>query len=484
MYAIMEVVSKVFPKKTYAVMVHKLYVDRVKKFLYGVERDWIEVLDNNGVGVNTSSNNTCSTSTPSSSSSSPPPVELLDTPSITGVSRARRGYVLLLFKNVPREMADLSPFARQNISWVGRITHHQQWPDENITNNSTIDTTIGDVLWKNFCQKIDTDLKKVLLRVDCYPRSITEQVCLQLQQAAAADDDHNNITDAFEGPIPMTMSRSKCTHRLTVIVLLHSITKNYTTLYWGWETNRNVIDLKLNHEASNEIRIVPANIRTGADADGTIIDCAAPVSRAYYKLQQVIDDMLLLSPKNGASLALTGAGLDLGAAPGGWTQVLLHHAKLCPVVVAVDAAQLAHRVSRLPQVVHIQSSMEAAQLPTHCRQYSIVVCDACVNWNDLLDDDVLIRVLIQTANQWTVPAFAVITLKLPFKTVGSIQNHIQSIHEKLPHFLWNMCQTMYPKDSNVDDTDESTTVIKPAYRLVHLMANSDSERTLIAKFDK
>jgi hypothetical protein len=94
---------------------------------------------------------------------------------------------------------------------------------------------------------------------------------------------------------------------------------------------------------------------------------------------------------------------------------------------------------------------------------------------------------------WTLPAVAVITLKMPFKTVGSIQRHVEDMQCKLPSFLRdlehgmlsNVSSTLESKDG-ATGTLESPSRAKPIrtrYQLVHLMANADSERTVVAVFE-
>lgn len=104
--------------------------------------------------------------------------------------------------------------------------------------------------------------------------------------------------------------------------------------------------------------------------DGEKMDVAPldmPVSRAYYKLAQVFDDDTLLKvmaaqqqPSDDKSSATSmrttmfshGNGMDIGASPGGWTQVLYNTLHI-PTIIALDPAMLAERVMKLPGVHHI-----------------------------------------------------------------------------------------------------------------------------------
>jgi hypothetical protein len=98
-------------------------------------------------------------------------------------------------------------------------------------------------------------------------------------------------------------------------------------------------------------------------------------------------------------------------------------------------------------------------------------------------------------------------MKLPFKTLGSIQRNVQQIKERLG--LSDLQQQQNPKTGGSEDEEKSPTpswldqmalhfskqdsvsssnntnksrVVQWRAHVVHLMANSDSERTLIATF--
>lgn len=651
-----------FYRRTYAVMVHKLYAERVQDFLYSSgnsQKAWMVHSAAAAAAVPAIAANADSVPIDTDTFQQRKRhqhrnregggvVTVLDTPSLTGVSQARRGYVLLLMENLlpsssipsadqqqrqqkdePILLGRLPAMARQNISWVGRITHSATVYTP-ITNNNTIHTgrtntitppttnNIGALLYQTTLLQSTTTTSNnnnnMRLRVDCHPKELVESICRQLQQAAtrshlqqqqqqqnkrqkttndtvgesaaigaslppgeddAEDGGSQNDLDEypFEGPIAMTLSRSHCTHRLTVIAIPqqqqqqpavasnnHSqpattTTEQYTSpqsldssptttattyqYYWGLadrETDADAMELKLNHEAAEEIVVVPANAAGQDDTTQTIkqqqqqatgSSCTSttgsssciPLSRAYYKLHQVWHDSLCRETAWRRQCQTTttnciggGAGLDLGAAPGGWTQVMMHHVGLT-TVVAVDAGIVAQRAlvpfspkrPSLPSaatigdnattvasgttvtenktargVLHLQSSMEAANL-TVAQPYSILVCDASMGWSELLE---LISTKIVTRCTWTLPAVAVITLKMPFKTAGSVKRHIQDMHNTLPGFVRKMEQGMYPhvpQSGNSEDLD--TQRIHTRYRLEHLMANADSERTVVAIFE-
>lgn len=510
---------------TFAVMVHKLYADRVATFLYGSgsSEPW-DVVTDDTVVLGKRKAEAMATAVEGGGCcfwNHDHRITVLDTPALTGVSQARRGYVLLLLEQVTvaQKFADLSAMARQNIAWVGRITH--SFPEATTAATTTTAAVlerpndaaaaatvnnIGGLIWESVLSSLwkqnnkdVVDLSQILLRVDCHPRSLARDICGQLQQAAArGTGTAADLTDPFEGLIPMTLSRSNCTHRLTVIQIATSsgstsADRSHPTYryYWGLESRHSdspvfITELKLNHEAAEDIRVVPSDNLTGMDITETFqgsnaatatknsIDITkAPLSRAYYKLQQVWEEYLQQDEALSSLFSSDAAtGLDLGAAPGGWTQVLVHSVRL-RTVVAVDAARLAHRVASLPAVRHIPSTMEAATTAdwTMAQPYSMLVCDASVQWTDLLE------LTVSTAKKcnWTLPAVTVLTLKLPFKTLGSIQRHLDRIYDKLPQYLSDMAAAMYPL--------VTAQKIQKRYRLVHLMANADSERTIIAIFD-
>lgn len=146
-----------------------------------------------------------------------------------------------------------------------------------------------------------------------------------------------------------------------------------------------------------------------------------------------------------------------------------------PRVVAVDPGCIGVRVSSLPQVTHVQSRLNdwtlAKDLASH-GPYTIAACDASVLWADLLE--MLVRAVASSA-EWLVPCVWVVTLKFPFKTTGSVQRQIELIQERLPKFLNDLSQAMYPKQFGH---------IRASHQLLHLMANSDSERTLLIVFER
>lgn len=432
-------------KDAFAVYVHKLLAERVKVHLFQEALEW---------KISSASATSSDSGSPAATSASrkrPLPTcsyEILSSEEIKGVSKLRRGYHLVLLTGVTGSVSSISPMARKNISWASRV-------DFRMKTSEAEGTAILKTIVSNF------DITKDLLRVDVYPRSETERICLALQQAAGSTD-----TNPFEGPILMTKSATNCTHRTVVII-------DKGTIYWGTmdksvTSDKDLMMTKFNHQATEEVLFQASDSKTGADI-GPTVDATLPLSRAYYKLEQVWDDVLAH-----ANIPLL-SGLDLGACPGGWTQVLVHLAKLSRVV-AVDPGRLADRVLALPQVTfvgHALQSKEAATTICNLGKdmlYSHVVCDASLILDNVFDKVVgeLLQALPEK-NIFALPSCWVITIKLPFKTQHSLARHIARAKEWAPVKLEEIKNLVYPFRK-----------VTVRYTFAHLMANADSERTLIA----
>lgn len=393
-----------------------------------------------------------------------------------GVRKNRRGFSLLLLKNVT--MADglgfLSPFARQNISWASRLSHLMQKNDE----DCNVDQAIGEEIFRTISGSNSDDavstfqISANVLRVDTYPKEACQQICLKLQRAAILSEESTGTSSSpiypnncYEGPITMTKSLTKCTHILTVISLDGFI-------LWGISDKACHAKVKLNHDAAKEVVVEPTHEGTGKDLD-PLANQSAPVSRAYYKLTQVWEDIISKENIFSSSTKLEG-GIDLGASPGGWTQVLRN--VRVSYVLAVDPGMIAKRIlSNYSNVYHV-----AADLSSHTtvkaisereRPLSVLVCDACIDNHLILDK---IEQLLEQLPQgsWSLPSSWVITLKFPFKTTDSLQRNIEKIMKAIPSQLQRMGRIAYEGK------------ICARFRIVHLMANSDGERTLIVLWEQ
>lgn len=118
------------------------------------------------------------------------------------------------------------------------------------------------------------------------------------------------------------------------------------------------------------------------------------VSRAEFKLLEAIEVFGLQLPQE-------GTGLDLGAAPGGWTRVLRQKGLK---VIAVDPALLDPRVAADPGVTHFRDlAQKYFENPT--------LCDIMVN--DMRMDCMLSARLMNEGAKTLVPhGLGVLTLKL------------------------------------------------------------------------
>ena len=486
------------PDRTWAVMVHKIYQARVVEYLMGRR-------------PHTANDDAA--------------VVVLDTVEPKGPSQGRRGYVVVLCRAVQRiPTSHLSALARQNISWTAALQHVVTLHHPHNNNNHGW-TELATALYTTLLLPLHTvtttttTTTDMLLRIDVHPRALLETLCGQLQQAAAAatgstwrsvDDD-----DPFEGPIPMTASRSQCTVRLTVVIITTNTTtttsggttscplgqEQYppqptdtttttttTTCYWGIDrrpTDNDAIDLRLNHESNQELNIVAMLPENGNDPpthnhknnnnnnnsslspplSPPLLPITTPLSRAHYKMLQVWHDILqpLQHPRGGAAL-------DLGASPGGWIQVLQHDMQCAPIY-AVDPALLAARVLRhgagvvhMPCMLH-QFADHAARM-THTPLRTLV-CDASVLWAELWQS--LLDHIFPHIASWQFPAVLVLTCKLPYRTAGSIARHVAAMHAQLPAFI----DKMRPHFGTAAEE------VSIESQFLHLFANSESERTLV-----
>lgn len=437
------------------------------------------------------------------------------------VSQNRRGFHVLLCREIGSGRGSskgyhhdyclptrLSPCARQNISWMARLQYYRRVvvvdtssssgaASRNLlasSSSSTSSSAMATSVWQTLAEDPSFDRLTDRIRVDVFPRTLLEPVCGALQARAHAslvdDDDETPLpSDPFEGPLQMTASRSQSTLRLTVVLVPEAVkggdhdknaaSRSVTTCYWGMDRrprDNALLDLELNQEANAEMAIVamqPSDGKEPIPAPHPTI----PLSRAYYKLAQVWTDEL--QPRC-LDLA-NGAGLDLGASPGGWTQILLHDVGLS-TVVCVDPAVMAQRVLRHPGVRHVPHRLQdwrRCQTERHGTAFSAVVCDASVLWSTLLDD---LSTHVVPFTRWTLPVVLVLTCKLPFRTAGSIARHVQGIRERVPDLL-DEWKPYFVAAASTATATATTTVRKQGvameWKLLHLFANSESERTLL-----
>lgn len=126
------------------------------------------------------------------------------------------------------------------------------------------------------------------------------------------------------------------------------------------------------------------------------------ISRAEFKLLEALEVF-------GVTLPAHGRALDLGAAPGGWTRLLLDAGLQ---VVAVDPARLDPRLVRRPGLTHYRSYAETYLEETADQHQSFAVIT-----NDIRTDArQAARLLVQAREHLRRDGFIISTLKLPHAT--------------------------------------------------------------------
>jgi len=489
----------------YGILCHRQYVDRVSNALLGVDDEWRTIDDD----VNKAS------TVPSVDQSSK--CLLVPTSMEKGPRKSRTGYSLLVVQNCIVSPAKLPPTARRQLSWAGRLSHKTEIKDhcvvdeqkietnltgkkrtrsneneeeeQNVSYILIIDTTAVEI-WKELTSN-GFDIDKDVLRIDVHPKLINSnsEVCAAIQRSAK-----EGTSSTAESPIKLALSASAVTTVVSVVFTSQQIA------FWGIAPNRQHFDelnQRLNDNATREVAVKATDCKSGLDLDkpsACQFPSDTPVSRAHYKLAQVFEDENLLDKiaslrdintggKHSRHLLLNhGSGLDVGASPGGWTQVLCN--QLCIPTVAVDPAVLAKRVASLKGVTHIRaelSSQEAVAGMAQHAPYSTIVCDACLSNPKALIEKIIEalesveHVLRESGNEKAVvtwPLCTVFTLKFPHKTTGSIARFIGLASEALPEYFRRFSLLGGQDKGNVEVT----------YKICHLFANSVSERTVIAVF--
>ena len=144
-----------------------------------------------------------------------------------------------------------------------------------------------------------------------------------------------------------------------------------------------------------------------------------------------------------------------------------------PRVVAVDQGILAKRVAALEgvhQLVAELSSPPVAKMLNEMLPLSMLVCDASTDSNEILEKIVtLVRRIGKGC--WTLPCVWVVTLKLPYKTVRSLERNLGKVLETIPGHLEAAAELAFDHQVSIQ------------FKILHLMANSDSERTIVALFN-
>lgn len=132
------------------------------------------------------------------------------------------------------------------------------------------------------------------------------------------------------------------------------------------------------------------------------------ISRAEFKLLEALDTFHVLLPAS-------GRGLDVGAAPGGWTRLL---AERNLSVVAVDPAELDPRVMALKNVRHIKKLIQDVQLK---ESFDLIVNDMRMDARDAA------RIMLDLADHLQPDGAAIMTLKLPEHRSGEVAESAMKI---------------------------------------------------------
>ena len=126
------------------------------------------------------------------------------------------------------------------------------------------------------------------------------------------------------------------------------------------------------------------------------------ISRAEFKLLEALEVF-------GVTLPAHGRALDLGAAPGGWTRLLLD---VGLHVVAVDPARLDPRLIKRPHLEHYHGYAEAYLEESTKQRWRFAVIT-----NDMrMDAREAARLLVQAERCLQADGFVISTLKLPHAT--------------------------------------------------------------------
>ncbi len=137
------------------------------------------------------------------------------------------------------------------------------------------------------------------------------------------------------------------------------------------------------------------------------------ISRAKYKLMEAIDVFKI-------DIGRFSSALDLGAAPGGWTSVLLEHGLQ---VTAVDTGDMDDRLNRYPNFKFIKAN--ASELELEENSFDLLTSD--VSWNPKNTA----RLINSASACLKAGGIAVVTLKLMGDKVRKTIKEVQSIYKEV-----------------------------------------------------
>ncbi len=166
---------------------------------------------------------------------------------------------------------------------------------------------------------------------------------------------------------------------------------------------------------------------------------ASQVSRSYLKLEDAITSLFTYDEQKNI-LSEGSSAIDLGAAPGGWTQFLAERGVF---VTAIDGAQLDESISNLPNVKHLpfDGLTYRPKDPT-----TILTCD-------IVESPLRVAHALEWWFENHIMQFAVINFKLPMKSnrIGIILQCISILQRKNYEYR---CKHLY------SDREEVTLAVK------------------------
>ncbi|KAL3780563.1 hypothetical protein HJC23_004155 [Cyclotella cryptica] len=506
----------------YAILCHKNEADRIRDCLLPSHEHvnrWINVSSLNDPDCDSKTDRSCVCSPAVTRDSTAGNCTIVPLPDEKGRRKSRQGYSLMVMIGAAASPACLPPMARRQISWACRLTHETSLADgnhdlstsdqdEESSGICSILTAVAGEVWQKLVTAHAFSKDHDLLRLDVHPKRFHAEACRALQLVAGGSD-HSNFTEdrkASEdnGPIQLTHSAKNARNVVSLVFCSRH------QVYWGISTSKqhwHDLNQTMNDYASKELVLETTDSVTGLDVADYDVPHELPVSRAYYKLLQVFEDVDILkcisqmhgfnfNKSNNAAdfpvdkLMSHGSGLDIGASPGGWTQVM--HATLkIPTIVAVDPGVLAYRVATLHGVHHLRndiSSDETIQYMAQHVPFSLVVCNACVDVKIVFEKifetlEGVLSLLKSPAIMskpnavdsdcclFAWPLCLVVTLKFPFKTSQSIDRHMGRSRQIITDFLIRISKLGRKGGSKIPSM---------RYKVCHLFANSVSERTVIA----
>lgn len=479
----------------YALVCHKNEADRIRDALLQLSNEWIDLSSkSNSGGI-------------SGYKSGAENLSLIDKQCITvpiqeekGRRKDRQGYNLMVIIGAVMSPAQLMHMARKQISWTGRLSHRTHTRLSGVENetgsNQPILTSVVKEVWAQLVTLHRFDVNIHSLRLDVHPKRFNAEVCEAIQHVARMN---KTVVSSENDPIQLTYSATKARCVVSIIICASSELSKHQ-IYWGVSTSEqhwNELNEKMNDNATREILLKTTDSITGLNVSSQHVPAETPVSRAYYKLAQIFEDrntLEMISSMHGLKNASVspidkllshGSGIDIGASPGGWTQVM--HSKLnIPTIAAVDPGILAQRVSSLQGVQHIRNDIASDEtikcLATHA-PFSLVVCDACVDvavlFEKILQSLEGISSLLQNPSEvFAWPLCFVVTLKFPYKTSSSIERHMDRANATISEFLEKIKSVGFGNGYQLAED------VEVKYKIYHLFANSVAERCLIAVFNK